>query len=136
MIKIPHFLPVIFSLILSSCTISVTVNLFNNTKNNLTVIFEEEEINIIAGQSESLSGSHGEFVISSEKGNFLYSIGYVHSSNISWEGWGPFSKRVFYAQLESDGKIWATNSEAKYPVIEFKNQPDGFPIEPKIEKIK
>ena len=62
--------------------------------------------------------------------HFTYSVTEPREKDITWSGWGPFTKRSFYTQLEPDGKIWAVSSKRKYPVKDFRKQPEGFPLVP------
>lgn len=116
-------------LLVTSCSIPVTVNLFNNTGINQIVMIEGNTIEIGDGESGYIEGlEFSEFSIVSESEYRNYVTRSIPVSGIVWRGWGPFSKRLLYLQLESDGKIWVSKSKKK--VANFGEQPEGFPISP------
>ncbi|WOX04505.1 hypothetical protein [Microbulbifer pacificus] len=123
-------LPILLiSLIVASCSIPVTYSFFNNSGSVQLVVIEDKSIQIKDGKSEYIKGAeYVEFSVSSEKAGHTYSVQGVPLSKIIWRGWGPFSKRVFYVQLEPDGKVWATDSKDR--VEKFSEQPEGFPLAP------
>jgi hypothetical protein len=122
-------LSLLVCLISTSCSMPVTVNLFNHSGIDQIVLIKDRSIHIKAGESESIQSiEYSEFRIESEKTKFRYTVENLPLSNVVWRGWGPFSKRMFYAQLESDGKIWAT--ESVNLATKFSEQPEGFPVEP------
>jgi len=119
------------ALSLSSCTVPLELKLFNNTEHEILVLLHGKEIHIGPGKSEIISSIENSiFSIVTDRGGGNYEIPSIQSSHWFWRGWGPFSKRVFYAQLEEGGNIWLTDPNDNYPVSTFGEQPNGFPIEP------
>lgn len=118
------------TLLMSSCSMPVTFWLFNNTGYAITVITDEDELAIEAGDSDTATGLDYALSIRSETGYFEYETGSIPLSHVHWIGWGPFSKRMLYVQLESDGKIWILGAKPEPPIASFIQQPEGFPLEP------
>lgn len=120
----------ILTFVLSSCSVPVTLSLFNNTGFTQTITLGDKSINVKSGEHAIFKSiEYSTFIIQASDTVFTYSIENLSLSNIVWTGWGPFSKRIFYVQLESDGKIWATSS--KNNENNFDSQPEGFPLAPR-----
>ncbi|MGH8488938.1 MAG: hypothetical protein ACREXS_08780 [Gammaproteobacteria bacterium] len=43
-------------------------------------------------------------------------------------GFGPWTKRIFNAQIERDGRIFVVKPEQAFPAKDFGEQPAGFPL--------
>jgi len=124
-------LTILVPLFLSSCTVPLELSLFNNTPHKIIVELRDETIMIEPGESGTISGvSYANFSIAIDYHASIYAMPSVLSSVWVWKGWGPFSRRVIYAQLEEDGGIWAVDPDESGPVTAFGKQPDGFPIQP------
>ena len=124
-------LTMLFALFVSSCTVPLELSILNNTPYKIYVSLRDENITIEPGESKTISGvSDSHFSMSSEQYNFSYEMPSVLSSVWVWKGWGPFSRRVIYVQLEKDGGIWIVGSDEPGPVTTFGKQPDGFPVRP------
>jgi hypothetical protein len=131
MTVIAAFMSILVVLFVSSCSIPLELCLFNNTSYKVLVVMSREEVQIESGESKTIAGvSYAHFSIVSEPHTFNYTIPPIDSSAWVWKGWGPFSKRMIYAQLEENGEIWITGPDIIYPATTFGEQPDGFPIQP------
>ena len=108
----------------------VTFWVFNNNVNNVTIVSEKNELIIEAGKYKETTGLDYRFSIISKEKSLTYEVKEIPLSHVHWVGWGPFSKRMFYTQLEPDGKIWVLNGDTQKQKTKFIDQPDGFPIEP------
>lgn len=124
---------VAISLILSSCSMPITFWLFNNTGHTVTVVSASaspSEINVDTLKSIETIGLDYTFSITTNNGRFTYNTEDVALSHVHWKGWGPFAKRMFYVQLEPDGKLWVLSDETEHAVSKFIEQPKGFPLVP------
>ncbi len=121
---------VIISLLLSSCSFPITFWMLNNTANDVTIIANEKNIQIQAGESREAFGLDYKFSIISKYERLIYEAKDIPLSYVHWTGWGPFSKRMFYTQLDADGKVWVLSEKTQNPVIKFIVQPFGFPLVP------
>lgn len=118
-------------LIITSCSIPVSVTLFNNSGADQMVIIGADSIRISEGSSKYIKNiEHVDFSIESEAERHLYSTESIPNSSIFWRGWGPFSKCMLYLQLEPDGKIWVSTSNKLEN--NFGEQPDSFPLIPNL----
>lgn len=116
----------------TGCTIPAEIELYNNSGVSITVEFDEKSFKINPNKEALFGGEHGsKFSVNMDDKVLYYEMGRLALSNIEFVGWGPFTKRVFRAQIESNGFIWAVGSEQSYPVSNFIEQPEGFPVEPK-----
>ncbi|WAC43774.1 hypothetical protein OU997_16185 [Pseudomonas sp. SL4(2022)] len=118
--------------VISSCSIPVTVRLYNNSGQDVKIEIDQTAINLAKGQTEEIHDTEY-YAIAITIGSALYK--YEHPTyghiQVEWFGWGPFSRRVIYLQLEPDAKIWVTNSLLPSPTKAFPKQPEGFPLEPR-----
>jgi len=96
----------------------------------MTIITHDKKINVGAGKYIKTTGLDYKFSIKSKTGNSAYEAKDIPLTHVHWTGWGPFSKRMFYVQLEADGKLWVLRAKTQVPVTNFIEQPDGFPLEP------
>lgn len=129
----PHQVILLFTvaLFLASCTIPAEIELYNNSGEPITVEVGNETLIISHDSTTSFGHDYGiEFVITMNSTIFHYHVDRLALSNVEFVGWGPFTKRVFRAQLQADGSIWAVSPEQEYPVTNFIHQPEGFPVEP------
>ena len=123
------FLLILLVTQLSSCTIAVTVSVFNNTENDVTVNFKDGNKIIESGKSEYIkSWTYYEISIQSGNQTATYDPPHIQDHNIVWKGWRPFLKRIVYVQLQPNGTIWFTGK--KTATNKFLDQPSGFPIKP------
>ena len=120
---------ILICFIVTSCSIPVTISLFNNSGIDQIVSIGDKSIKINRGDSEYIDDiEYSEFSASSEGESRTYSAPSIPVSSIVWRGWGPFSKRMFYLQLQPDEKIWVSKSKSR--VTDFGDQPEGFPLAP------
>lgn len=47
---------------------------------------------------------------------------------ISYEGFGPFFRRVLRLQIEPGGKLFVLDGDKNFPLTDFSKQPEGFPL--------
>ncbi len=114
---------------LTSCTISARFHLFNNSNLPVTVVIGDKKVLIKPGKSKEFSGiEHNTFSITGKGIHYQYAVKKLPTDNIVWKGWGPFTKRVFYAQFNNGGKIWAIDKGQECPVKSYPKQPKGFPL--------
>jgi hypothetical protein len=124
-------LTILATLFLSSCSLPLELRLFNNTPNKVIVELREERITIEPGRFGAISGvSYANFSTVTDHHTSNYEMPSVLSSTWVWKGWGPFSRRVIYTQLQANGEIWVVDPDDSSPVTAFGKQPDGFPIQP------
>ena len=116
---------------LSSCSIPITFSLFNNTGSDvILVLTNNKEIHIKPGKAKKTNDIDSSFFIDLKDKSLTYEIPLLNHSLIKWAGWGPWSKRMFYAQIEPDGKIWVLKNKTKIAIKKFTAQPEGFPLVP------
>ena len=111
----------------------ITFWFFNNTDRTVTIIsknLKQNEVNVEPLRSIEMIGLDGTFSINSKNERLTYNAKHAPLSHVHWTGWGPFIKRMFYVQLESDGKLWVLSGEAEHAVSKFIEQPEGFPLVP------
>ena len=114
---------------MSSCSIPITVSLYNNSSATIFVSIDSDNYTIIKNESkEIIDFTFYNLSITRNGKVYTYEAPEVDSKYIEWVGWGPFTKRVFFAQLEPNGEIWATDRWQPRPARAFKNQPKGFPL--------
>jgi hypothetical protein len=97
-------------ILIPACTIPAKIELYNNSGEPITVEIDNDSLLISPNTTASFGQDYG--IVFSIKTN------------------GPFTKRVFRAQFEANGFIWAVGPEQEYPVTNFIDQPEGFPVEP------
>jgi len=73
---------------------------------------------------------YSSFQIEYNNTSLEYKISTPPESYVKWAGWGLWSKRMVYTQLNPDGKIWLLDGKTKNPITKFIAQPEGFPLEP------
>jgi len=116
---------------ISSCSIPITVSLYNNSSDKISVSIDSENYTISKGSSEEIIDFAFYNVSITRNGKvYMYRAPEIDYKYVEWVGWGPFTKRVFFAQLEPNGEIWATDRWQPRPARAFKNQPEGFPLKP------
>ena len=121
---------------LSGCTLPLACVLYNNTGNDfLLVILNEDRVT----QKTQVKKDSFIQIENWELRNYRIIIGtstkeyapeFVNQDFIPDSGWGPWSKRKSYAQIEPDGRVFVLNIKQVPPVIDFPDQPRGFPVIP------
>ena len=116
----------------SSCTIPTTISVFNNTPYEIVIFHHSDSYVVRTNELKQIIGitSLSNIVIKSNEELYVYKMPYLPTKHIYWSGWGPFSKRTIYVQVNKDYRISLTEQE-KHPVLAFPVQPEGFPIEPR-----
>ncbi len=120
----------------SSCTIPASCKLYNNSYQNLKVIKLRGDIQEFAWDFESQTAveiencRYSSIKIFSDSQTWRYETPSLDSSFIEFVGWGPWTKRIFKAQWEPDGRIYALPAGKSFPMRLPGKQPEGFPMEP------
>lgn len=121
---------------ISGCTIPLTCELYNNTGKDLIVTWSDGNGDELEEQFEAGSIIQLESwqlydykIVSSD---FFWSYNQISPAHdlIKFSGFGPWSKRLFRAQLEGDGRIFLLQTDQSPPVLNFSEQPDEFPLMP------
>lgn len=130
------FLLIIF---VSGCTKQAACNLQNNSGGDVTIIRsrageQDQRIDVKAGSSILLQDwpfwSYGV-----AKGGKVqrYTPQNPGTKFVETRGFGPWTKRVFNARLEFDGRIFVLSPGQSFSAKDFVEQPTGFPLVPLIE---
>lgn len=124
------------SLMLSSCTIPLTIHLYNNTEKDITVvIFDksgEERQEFV--KKQTILKTEFDVVIErtlyviEENGQWEYTIFEPNSRYWKYEGIGPFVKRVVRLELKNDGRIYILTRDDSFDKADYKTQPEGYPL--------
>ena len=138
-----YFLIVIFlvcALYLAGCSISLSCYIYNNTGNDIVVsrilYGSNVDIDIEAGSSALIKdwssatiNVFGDHV----RWSFTPIIPIDQTERfVDYRGIGPWSTRFIKVQLEKDGRIFILEPSKIAPVVGFPEQPNGFPMYPKI----
>ena len=121
---------------LSGCTLPLTCVLYNNTGHDFLflvlrdhVVIEEVEV-----KNNSLVEINNwetrNYQINIRDSTSKYEPVFFHHEFVDFSGWGPWSKRKLHAQIEPDGRIFVLNIGQVPPVVDFPDQPNGFPMIP------
>ena len=130
--KLHHILLFLVIFLISACTIPAKIKLYNNSGEMITARVDNEYLIIKSAEVATFGQDYGvEFSIEKDNELFKYQLHRLALSNIEFVGWGPFTKRVFRAQFEANGTVWAVGPEQEYPVTGYIDQPEEFPLVPK-----
>ena len=124
----------LFLVSLSACTLPVTVSILNNTLDRIIVIADGDSIEIETDKSKRMviSGISSAFTISIKNELMRYTAIDIPLEHVHWKRRGPFSKRMFYIQIDTDGRIWVLKNKAQKAMNSHITQPKGFPLEPNV----
>jgi hypothetical protein len=130
----------VITLFLSSCSVPITCVLYNNTPTKVKVVrFDnlvvKESTEVMPGESIELEKwDYCDYQIILGNSTWRYDSStpyipyfdsnYVETTGIVWV------KRLIFAQLEKDGRIFLLNKDQKFPIVITKNQPTGYPLIP------
>lgn len=115
------------------CTASVDCVLLNHSEASVTMVRQSgsgvDKIQINPGEKVVLNSwtSTNFYRIDGDRA-WKYVPALVPESFVSIEGFGPWSRRVVVASLESDGRIYLLGGGANAGAIPA--QPHGFPLNP------
>ena len=123
---------------LTACTMVDSCELYNNSGSPLTVVRtkggeEQPSVHVKPGESILLADwISGEIRV--EKGGVVsrYSPTAPDTAFVITRGFGPWMKRVFRAQIDSQGQIFVLKPDQSVPATKFVEQPDGFPLVPSL----
>ena len=129
------------AMLLSSCTIPLTCELYNNTSMPIQIIQksyygekQEKHFSIMPNESMRLGlWLHNSYVVNTENVSWSYgppSTGY--NEYYEFVGFWPFVKRVIRVQLNEDGKIFLIKNGKDFPIPDNVEQPEGYPLTPNI----
>jgi hypothetical protein len=114
-------------------------NLQNNSGSDLTVIRsrdgeQEQSIHLRAGSSILLQDwLFWSYRVAREERVLRYLPQDPGNDFVVAQGFGPWTKRTFKAQIEPDGRIFVLMPEQSFPAKAFAEQPAGFPLSPVVE---
>lgn len=123
----------------NGCTIQLTCDLYNHTEEDLKVIQINSDGIKVEREFKARSWIELEgwqlfnYKIVSQKAVWKYNQLAPDHTFISFKGLGPWSKRVFRAQLEKDGRIFVLRFDNISPDSVFLKQPEGFPLAPQMK---
>lgn len=123
-------------LMIVGCTIQLTCDLYNNTGSEITIVQKKSDhtvsnISVAANSSVQLSGWNLlEYEIVRGDDAWKYKPTSVGSMYVSYVGFGPWKKRLFKAQIESNGQIFILNADQRAPLTDIPGQPSDFPLLP------
>lgn len=126
------FLVVILAAGLASCTLRTEIALYNHTAGPITFVLDGRERRIEVGEIERIFADeidNAALVINGISVTYGGNEVPIPESFISWDGWGPWTKRTARLQIEDDGRVWLIETLQSFPVTEFVRQPRGFPLE-------
>jgi hypothetical protein len=117
---------------ISSCSIPVTVRLYNNSGQDVKIKIDQRAIDLPKGQTKEIQNiEYHSIAIAIGSALYKYEHPPYGYTQVEWLGWGPFSRRVMHLQLEPDARVWVTNLLLPSPTKAFPKQPEGFPLEPR-----
>lgn len=119
---------------LGSCSIATEVEVFNNSGSPVQFVIDNNESNLEPREIKTFyEHEFRQVEVEIEGVRWTYQPrSYIPESFIVWQGWGWWQSRLARVQLESDYKIWLLGVDQTFPVSSFVDQPDGFPVEPKM----
>jgi hypothetical protein len=134
---IKFFLSLSLVLLITSCsTLQLSCELFNNTDESLT-IYQANGMgiqNILHVGPKELVYIRGwdmsDYRITHSHGEWKYKTTSPYSKYIRHEGFWMTGKRIWKAQIEQDGKIYVVAVKSNFPINDFSDQPEKFPIIP------
>lgn len=114
-------------LLLSACPRIAHVSIYNNSGGAVRISVPGQESRLIAqGESFRFPFFEDHFTVSANGILWEYARNIPHSGEN-----GPFFDGTLRVQLESDGSLHALKKEQVPPVLNFPEQPTGFPLKPK-----
>lgn len=114
------------SILLSGCPRVASVDLYNNTGVDVSVNAGGHVTHIPSQASRSFEFGSQDLIVESSLGRWKFGRNLIPYGGEK----GPYFDGTIHVQLNSDGQVFATQEQDKRPVIEFLNQPEGFPLEP------
>lgn len=128
--------PLLLAAFISACTIQAACNLQNNSGSDLTIVRsrdgeQEQRIHFKAGSSILLRDwLFWSYTVARGDKVLRYVADDPNDEFVVFQGLGPWTKRVFNAQLEPDGRIFVLSPGQAFPAKDFVEQPTGFPLAP------
>ena len=129
---------IVFSAMLTSCTLPQYVYIYNNTVNNIQVTFvigDKKEVHSVDPKTMQsykigMYSPYNVLKVSSNKDTWSYRYEEPNSRFWSYEGVGPLKKIAIKLQVESDGKIYILPRDGDFPLKSGSDQPNGYPLTP------
>jgi hypothetical protein len=133
----------LLTLFLSSCSVSITCVLYNNTLTKIKVdrienSIVKETFEVTPNESIELEAwDTSNYQITITDKIFRYNEQTPYIPNFEYDyvqttGIGFWVKRLIFVQLESDGRIYLLRKNQKAPIAKFGEQPQGYPLVPHI----
>lgn len=131
----------VITLFLSSCSVPITCVLYNNASSKVKVIqldnsVVKETIEVMPGESIYLEEwDYYDYQIISKNSIWQYDTSTPYIPNFDYDyiettGFGLWVKRLVFAQLEKDGRIFLLSKDQKFPIAIPAKQPQGYPLVP------
>lgn len=123
--------------VLLGCTVPQTCYLFNNTDVPVEITkyvseIETETYLVKPGEVVVLAEwEAGKYELEIDKKRYWVDPSTVYIPNVDYvefKGFGFLGKRIAYLQLDKRRLIYLLKKDERFPVKEFSNQPEGFPI--------
>jgi hypothetical protein len=122
--------------LLSSCTLPEYIEVYNNSKDQITFELErgDKRIALTVGSGEKsaigpIKISDTSIRVTRKEANLRYKATYPGSEYWSYIGVGPFKKIVVRLQYEEDGRISVLPRGHGFPIGPAVMQPQGYPLE-------
>ena len=133
---------IVFMAMFSSCTGPIKLIFFNNTGHVVNLKTEDDKVALQHGYNVKFNatvenGQKVEFSfpvsqkisISTETTNWLYQA-IIHPPREYCKPVGTFDSAAIRIQLEATGEIYLLKSSGEFPLKNFNNQPEGYPLRP------
>ena len=120
--------------LLTSCSVQLNCILHNNTTFEVSIVKQrlsgiKEKFHLLPGNSIELSGwTYNDYIITFNNTVWRYDPPAPSLEFVEMSGFGPWIKRLVYAQLEEDGRIFIYKKGERPPNIQETNQPEGYPL--------
>jgi hypothetical protein len=133
-----RFMIVLSLAFIPGCTIATSCILFNNTSYDASVAIESlgmERRTISLKASTYIEVENwpaSRLKVSTPLGVWTYATVDPAEEFVRFSGFGPWAKRTFKAQLETDGRVFVVEHDQPFPQIDLPQQPQGYPLVPKL----
>ena len=124
---------------LTSCSRAVVFHMFNNTELDIEVLTRDSvgkvtRHHILKNQSEQLQFTD-HLIVNDGTNRWEYEVKSVpkFKKYMTSESFGPLRVDI---QLEKDGSIFVLAPKSTIPASNFPDQPDGYPLRPKLNAVK
>lgn len=131
------FFVLIASLTFAGCTVPLTCHIYNNSESPIRItkyISGKEVAQYYLEKNERAileKWETGKYKIETDRITCIIDPNAAYIPNVDYvefKGFGFWGRRHAYLQLEKDDLIYLLKPNEEYPVKNFSNQPEGFPI--------